>query len=376
MTEVNEKVLRYARIGVEEEFGIEVTDEEQLIDVDIASIGLDAPSDPVMRYNGGLSRSTHTSRPGPYIPSGNIEYAFDVQSIAHILYMAFGQMQTNEGDLVTAEDGDTTYVDGQDELHEHIFAPLRHSLTLPSGTFRLGKDHFEHVFTGVTINSVEFSMDNDFAFVTIDVSAQKDGKDDIEEIEDLKLSTAYPVAFYETSVEIGKVGEEQEEVANVESLSLTLSNNIDADSGISLGSRYPQRIIAGDFEASGSMDIAYEGTEQLEHFWGGEDGPDDDAQDELNINFRFKSAPYMTEIEDGETTEEVEIRDAELDLHVPKVLYETVNIQPSGRDRTTQSVDFRAYYDEDSSYELIAHLYNEIDYISEYTAIESTTIQE
>ena len=376
MAEVNEKVLRYARLAVEESFGVEVTDEEQMIDVDVASIGLDAPSDPVIRYTGGLSRSTHTSRPGPYVPSGSIEYGMDVQSIAHILYMAFGQMQTNEGSLTTAEDGDTTYIDGQDELHEHIFAPLRHSLTLPSGTFRLGKDHFEHVFTGVTINSVEFSLDNDFAFITVDVSAQKDAKGDIKEIEDLKLSTAYPIAFYEGIVEIGKVGESQEEVGNVESLSLTLTNNIDADSGISLGSRYPNRIIAGDFEASGSMDIAFESTEQLEHFWGAVDGPDDDAQDELNINFRFESAPYMAEIEDGGTTQEVEVRDAELDLHVPKVLYETVNIQPSGRDRTNQSVDFRAYYDEDSSYELIAHLYNEIDYINEYTNMEGTTIVE
>jgi len=372
MSDIDERVLRYARIAIEETFGSIVdvdTHEDEYIDIDIASIGLDAPSDPVLRYDGGMARSVRTHRPGAYIPEGNLEYGWDILTIAHILYLTFGQIETTEGDLTIEEEEGEKYIDDKSELHEHRFTPHRHSLTLPSATFRLGKDHFEHVFQGVTVNSISFSLDDDFAFVTVDVSAQKDSADDIKEIEELTLSQAYPVAFYEALVEIGVKGESQEEVGEVESLSLEITNNTDPNAGINLGSRYPQRIIAGDFEVSGSMDIAFDSKEQLEHFWGKEDEPSDVSQDEMNINFRFKSAPYIAEIEDGESTEDVEIQCAELDLHIPTALYETVNLQPSGRSRLVQSVDFRGYYDDDSEYEVIATLYNHVNYPDEYSNI-------
>lgn len=370
---MEEKILRYARIAIEDEYGSKVDiedNEDQFIDIDIASASLDAPSDPVLRYEGGLSRSVHTHRPGAYIPEGDLEYAFDIHTIAHLLYLTLGQVeQTTEGTMEVTEDSDGDYIDGDEdgELFVHEFTPTRHTLTLPSATINVGKDQFEHVFQGCVVNSLSFELDDDFAFVTIDISAQQDSKEDIQAIEDLHLSTAYPVAFYETMVKIGVEGEEQDEVYEVESLSLEINNNIDADVGIVLGSRFPQRIVAGDFEVTASMDMAFDSSEQLEHFWGATDEPDDDAQDTMNINFIFSSAPYIVEIDvEGEPTD-VEIRGAELDLHMPNVLYETVNIQPSGRDRLTQTVDARAYYDEESEYELIATLKNDVDYIEDFT---------
>ena len=370
---MEEKILRYARIALEDEYGSKVdatTNEEQFIDIDIASAGLDAPSDPVMRYEGGLSRSVHTSRPGAYIPEGDLEYAFDIHTIAHLLYLALGNInQTNAGTMTVTSDPDGDFVDGstEGELFVHEFTPTRHSLTLPSATINVGKDQFEQVFQGCVVNSLSFELDDDFAFVTIDISAQKDSKETIQPIENLHLSTAYPVAFYETAVQIGVKGGSQTQVFEVESLSLEITNNIDADVGVVLGSRYPQRIVAGDFEVTASMDMAFDSSEQLEHFWGAVDAPDDDAQDIMNINFIFSSAPYMAEIDVEGTPTQVEIRGAELDLHLPNVLYETVNIQPSGRDRLTQTVDARAYYDDEAQYEIIATLKNDVDYITDFT---------
>ena len=376
--DIDERVLRYAQIAIENEFGEKVDEEnnaDQFVDIDIASLDLDAPSDPVLRYEGGLSRSVHTHRPGPYYPEGSIEYAFDIHTVAHLLYLALGQVtQTNEGTMTVETENDVDYIDGsvEGELYTHEFTPTRHSLTLPSATILSGKDHFQHEFQGCTINSLSFELDDDFAFVTADIIAQQDSKGEIKAIEELSISKAYPIVFYETLVKIGIVGEEQEDMYNIESLSLEINNNLDADAGVVLGSRYPQRIVAGDFEVSGSMDIAFDSTQQLEYFWGAVDGPDDDAQDTMNINYIFSSAPYMAEVEDGEETKEVEVRGSQLDLHLPNVLYETVNIQPSGRDRLTQTVDFRAYYDEESNYEIITELKNDIDYIADFTGFEET----
>lgn len=355
----DERILRYASIGIEDPtaaFGdaraLDLPDDsDEFIDIDIASASLDTPDDTVLNYDGGLSRTVHTHRPGPYIPDGDLEYGFDIKTIFHLLYLVFGDVTQ------TAEPNE------EQDLYEYEFTPLRHSLILPSATTLLGKDHFEHRFQGCTVNELTIQIDDEFAMVTADIVAHSDSKNDIRDIEDLELSEAYPIAFYEASIEIGEEGETQTSYdAEVESMELTITNNTDAAAGVGLGSRFPDRIIAGDFEVTANLDIAFEDTTHLEHFWGDAAAPTDELQDIMNVNLIFESAPY----EEGEET----IEGAKLDFHMPHVLYQTINLEPSGRDRMVQSVDMMAYYDEDSDYEILADLSNNVDYTTDYAHIE------
>lgn len=323
------KIHRYVGIGIEDEFGEEVDAD---VHVDIASSDLDAPSDTQITKESSMSRSDAGHRPGPYTPEGGLEYAFDVNTIAYLLHLVLGEGETEE---LTDEDFD----------FEHTFTPVRNDLILPSSTIHVGKDVFEHIFAGCVIGSMTLSLDDEFAMVDLDVVAKKDSKGTLTDISELSLPEAYPIAFHELQIEMGPKDGTQEERVDIESIEISIANNADAEAGITLGSRYPRRIFAGDLEITVSMDIQFSGTQDLESFWGASDGPSDVETEEQNITFTFDGGTY-----------------GNLTFNLPQCIFESISTQPSGSDRIVQSAELRAFYDEDADAELIATLQNDEEY--------------
>ena len=100
-----EEIYRYAGLGEESEFGTLVPAEFHL---DPASGTLDSPPDNELVYEGSLGRGLSSHRPGPYIPAGNLEFAWDFYSIALLLRLALGDaVSADNTDEITDEDHPT-----------------------------------------------------------------------------------------------------------------------------------------------------------------------------------------------------------------------------------------------------------------------------
>lgn len=301
------KIARYLGLAEESTYNPE-TPPEATFHVDIASATLDAPTDSQLIYEGGLQRGPKMHRPGFYNPSGNIAYAFDIKTIGFLLKWALGGYDFTAGTPPA--------------LNTHEFFGVNDSI-LPSFTARVGKDLFEHVFSGCTINSLTLEISDGYCMATVDIQGAKDAKDVLVEIEDLLLPEEYPLAFYEVTADLG--GDISCEVRNV---TITINNNLDAGAGKGIGSRFPCRMVAGDREITVSKDMYFEDTGALEKLWGGATGPEAvDASTEFELTLTF-TAP------DEKGT---------MDIIFPRAIYTQVSHQPTGRAELVQSSVLRAF---------------------------------
>lgn len=298
-------VQRYLGLAEETSYNME-TPPAAVVHLDIASASLDTPSDPNLIYGGGLQRSATLQRPGFYAPSGNIMYAFDVNSVIYLLKWGLGAY------VFTSEGGTGTL-----NLHEFYGSADN---VLDSFCARVGKDYFEHVFSGCVINSLELQVEGEFCNLTADIVAAKDSKDTIQAIADLSLPDAYPLAFHEVTASI----DGSDLSAKVKTLNLSISNNMDAESGRGLGSRHPYRVIGGERETEISMELFFEDSSVLEDFWGGATGPAATGVSEIPIVLTFDNGAHGS-----------------MEITLPKVAYSEVQQQPSSRDEIVQSVTGR-----------------------------------
>ncbi|MFA5543256.1 MAG: phage tail tube protein [Bacilli bacterium] len=295
-------ILRYIGLAEETLFNQAA---EAVIHLDMASASLDSPADTQMVYAGGLQRGARTHRPGFYSPSGNIVYAFDVRSIAYLLKWALG------GYLFTG---------GSPNMHEFYG---QNDIILPSFCTRLGKDRFEHVFTGCVINSLELKVEGEYCMVTADIIAAKDAKASLEEVSNLLLPEEYPLAFHEMTLAIGS-----DVSAKFKDFTLTIANGLNAESGRSVGSRYPRRIPAGEREITFSANLWFENTDELEVYWGDSTGPADSGSTEFSPVITFDAG-----------------LGGSLEISLPTCIYTQVQQQPSGRDELVQAVAGKAFMD-------------------------------
>jgi len=324
--------VRYAGVGAETVYGTAVAAAQH---VDIASATLDIPSDTELQHGGGIGRSASLHRPGFYAPTGNLVYAFDIHTIGWFLRWALG------GYVYTAAPGTPPEVG----LHLHeIYG--NESNNLPSFTTRLGKDLFEHVFSGCVVNSLEIAVSDGWAQATIDIAAQKDAKAVIQPVEDLLLPDAYPLAFHEVTASVngGDIS------SKVRSVTISIVNNVDVANGRRIGSRFPRAIPAGARDVTFSSELHFDDTTELERFWGGSSGPDAGGPTEFAMEYKFEAGA-----------------DGELIIAMPRVAYIGSQQQPSGRDVLFQTVNGKAYADantlEDASEinsEMLISLFNSI----------------
>jgi len=297
------RIKRNRYIGIIEETEFGATDIlTPAIYLDIASTSLDAPSNSQLFYTGGLGRGTSKVVHGAYMPDGDIQYAADLHSIGYFLKWALGQYNFTE---------DIGEPHEPDEMNLHEFYRTEYA-NLPSFQAQVGKDIFEHIFIGCTINSLTLELSNEFLNVTANVVCKKDIIE--ETIKDINLDMLpqnMPIAFHQVRARIKNI----DQSAEIKSLTLTIENNINAEDGMGIGSRYTNRHIAGESNINLSMEMYFDNIDKIEH---------------LQLGQTF---PVEITIFDGMDN---------LTILLPNCIYEVVNQQPSGRDEIVQSVECKA----------------------------------
>ena len=307
--------LRYLGVAEEATFN-DPTPPAATLHVDIASASLDAPDSPDLVYDGGLSRSATTRRPGFYSPSGNIVYAFDIDSIGEFLKW------TLEGYVFTVDVPEVG-------LNTHEFYGTSESL-LPSFCARLGKDkltdnvNFEHVFSGCTVGQLAVATSDDMAQATVDVVAAQDSREDIKALTDLILPSSFPLAFHELTATIKAI----DQTARIKSVEWTVANNLSGEDGRSIGARFPRRIPANERATTFSLNLFWEEIAQLQEFWGGTDGPASGGTVDFAVILTYNAG------DDGGAFGV----DRTMIVEFPASWYSAVTQQASGRGELVQSL--------------------------------------
>lgn len=300
-------ILRYLGLCEESEFG-ENPAPDAVMHADITEGALDVPSDSQMIYGGGLSRGPNVHRPGFYVCSGSIAYAFDIRTIGFLLKWALGGYSFEAG------------------------TPNKHTIfgantnILDSFCARLGKDVFEHVFSGCVINTLTINIDGEFCMATADIRAAKDAKANLKNLNELLLPDEYPLAWYEVTKKIA----DGDVSAKVKNLTLEIANNVGDDSGRVLGSRYPKLFRCGERTVTLTSNLVFDDTDELERFWGGSDGPSDTGTSEFKVELDFDAGD-----------------DGNMNIELPRFIYTNVGQQSSGRDELVQTANGRAFLPEE-----------------------------
>lgn len=310
--------VRYLGFAEEDSYNQSPAPEAVLV-VDIASSSLDTPADTQMLYQGGLSRGIRTHRPGFYAPTGNIVYAWDIQTIGWFLKWALG------GYVFTSEGG---AVAGTEKFNLHEIYGEEDSV-MKSFCARVGKDLFEHIFSGCVINGLSLATEGEFCQLTADIVAAKDSKGAVKTLNAAValLPDEYPLAFHELTASLVDNSTTTDISSRVKSLSLEIGNNVSADVGRSIGSRYPRRGIAGPRDVKLSITQFYEDLSMLERVWGEVNsiGPSNDGSSEYGLELKWDSGKYGT-----------------LTMNFPRVINSQVQHQPSGRDELVPSISVQA----------------------------------
>lgn len=302
------EIFRYFGFGLESEYNESPAPAAQF-HLDLLSSSLDAPTGTEVQFEGSLGRAAKTHRPGFYSPAGNAVVAVDVNTVGWFLLAALGGYD---------------FTTGPPNTHE-VYGV--NNALLPSFAARVGKDLFEHVFSGCILNSVQIQVNDGFVQLTADVVSAVDGKSTLLDLGDLILPDESPLMFHEVT----STRDASDVSAEVKQFTITINNSSDAPFGRTIGSRHPRQIVSNARAVTVSAELLYKDTAQLEAFWGDSDGPSADGTTEFGMDFVFNAGS-----------------DGSLTIAVPRVIYDSVGTQPSGRTQMTQNVEMTAYQDEHS----------------------------
>jgi len=292
-------IRRYAGLAEEYSFNI-ASPPDAIFHIEIASTTLDVPDNPNLVFEGGLYRGRKTIRPGYYVPAGNIVYPIDIRSFGYFMKWALGEY---------------VFTDGGGGTNTHEMYGKDNNI-IPSLCAHIGKDGFgEHIFSGLTINSVEIVIENDYILCTVDMVGAKDTKTTIKAIADLTLFNENLLSFVDASMTFG-VGNYN---CKVKSLTLNITNNADTEAGKGVGSRYPCRIPVAARDVNFSGNLWFEDDTEYQKYWGGASGISDDGPTNEAI---------VITIDSGD--------DGSIEINMPKAVYTNLAAQPSGRGEIVQ----------------------------------------
>jgi len=382
------EILRYAGFAEEENFNPDTAPSAKY-HVDIASAGLDAPTESQMIYEGGLGRAARTHRPGFYAPTGNVVYAFDIYTIAFLLKWALG------GYAFTGEHAKGAEIKADNEQIAFSASEPENKIMLADGEWDIipeegtkievsGSGDNDGTYTVVSANSTEIEVEEDLTdedagqSVTIEQwlnlheawgnndvilpsFTTRLGKDVFEhvfkgcvinslqiEVEgEYCMATADIVAAEDAKDTIKDPGDlilpkqyplafhettakikGSDKSCEVKSLTIEINNNANAENGRGLGQRHPCRIPVQERQLTVSKELWFENTDALERYWGGSSGPAKLGSEEFDLELEFDSGVH-----------------GKLTIKLPRFIYTEVPQQPSGRDEITQSTSGRALID-------------------------------
>ena len=394
-------VLRYLGLA-RETGGYAVEPAAPVVDFDVASSSLDSPGEPFITYEGGIGRMPARVMPGVYVPAGGAEFPAVITELAYIFNLLLGDTTTvstgigsvssealvtgvgetskqftlveapvAQGTFVLDDVGQVAHDDGfgrivednssgisgwidyvngvvwmtgltastsysadydykNTDWHVHTIVPVTGNV-MPSFTAYAGKDIFEHKFLGCVLNQLDLSVEQELVNLSLDIQASKDKKGTLRALEDLKLDLCRgerPRVYHDCLLKLADYGSALADIsADVRACSMTINNNATTEENIGLNSRFPQNGTAGALDISGSMTLQFDSTEYKEDFWGGATEPGDDP---------VLKAMELT-IDAGAWGNAV--------ISLGRVLFQSVNVQPSGREKLMQEVSFKAFWD-------------------------------
>lgn len=300
------QVFRYAGFGAETTFGTAVTPTFY-----IACTGntMDTPAGVENIIPDGLGRSDRTSRPAYYVPKGSLDYHPDFISLTSLLKWA-----VSGGYVFTAAEAPATIntheIYGNNSNEPEFF------------TLYTGKDVFEHQFTSTVINSLSLSVSNNLAKVKVDLLSQKDIADTIQTEADLTtLVSGTKLSYQDATCSINGT----DKSTYVKSFDLGIANNISAESGQSIGSRYPRRFRSGKRAVTFNIQLLFEDLDALTLYWGGATGVVDAGSTKFALKPKFTIG-----------TESIE-------YNMPNVAINSITTQPAGSDTLIQTMSGSAF---------------------------------
>ncbi len=321
-----DEILRYAELTEETVFAQEPPPAAGTgVYLDIASTSLDVPSETDQIIESAFGRAARKKFAGWYSPEGNIVYRTNIRTIIHLFKWALGGYAFTGGAAAVVG---PPAVPAQPNIHEAWGSDDR---TIDSFLARIGKDRFEHMFRGCTISSLELEVEDEVVQLTVEVATRVDARQPLQAKRTvfLALPSEKEIPFHQVNASIAGVLQQRK----MKNLTLSISNNADAESGRYLGERYAGRIPVNERETTCSTEMDYSDLAQIERIWGGPDGPADEGATEFPMSLDFFGGLNA----DGQ--------EQRLVVELPRVFYTAVETQPSGREETTQPVEIRALTD-------------------------------
>lgn len=284
---------RYFRFAVEGEYGGSPGD-WTVYDFDSADIT--PPDDQYETFESSALRSSIYAAPGAYISEGSVSVPATLNGLEKIIEGALGGL---EGGIST---------------------------TLSTFHMAIGKEEFEHLFTGMAIDSLEMSYEDGFLVLSLDVVGGEDEKNPLPTVE----ATELPEEVF-TALDGGFTISGADYTAKVEEMTLTIDNNIDVEETMPASQRFPTVITPQDLEVDLDLDITFENSDELERFWGGATGPEEGVQtSEVELDFVGDAGEFTVDI--------------------PRAICQTYESEVSGSEPIDQSLTYEALFDVDQDY--------------------------
>lgn len=294
-------ITRYAGFAEETSFNSATVPAEKF-HVDIASAGIDIPAAKNVTVPGGLGKGPKRKVNTFHYPTGAVEYAVDLNTIGFFLKMTLGGYEFT--DQITT--GGT--------VNKHEFYGDKNAIP-KSFITTVGKDKFEHLFTGCVVESMDINVSDSVITATVNIVGAKAQRRVIKLESELNIPDQYPLAMHEVTASIGA----QNISTKVQNLSVSISNNASADAGKVIGQLHPARIVTGERTVDVSYTLYFEDETELVRY-------ENDEEFTLDIDFTQMNGESMN-------------------IHLPKAYYDAVPTTVSGRDMITQSATVKTLID-------------------------------
>lgn len=217
---------RYVGLKLEEVFGSEDVVTEGIIYSEFSETSLDVANDTALEYKKGLGRITRQIDKGVYIPQGDISSALTTSLFPYFAYGIGGEYHFEDG--------------------KHYFWNTA-GVDAPSYQVHVGKDIIEQVFFGATISSINISCDKEYSEFTTSMVCRDDilnGEAKSANYIAEKCLNEVAIPFSQVTVKIDGEDYTADKVLN--SLSLSIENNANAEDGIGLGDNRTKKITLGE----------------------------------------------------------------------------------------------------------------------------------
>lgn len=292
-------ITKYLRFGEESSFGSETDKYAETVDPTTASLDPAGDDKLILEGIGGLDRTVGL---GVYSTAGDIGIPLDDKSTGWFWKWALGGYE----------------VEGDEDSYTHTFSPQLGGLMTPFSC-AIGKDQFEHVFTGNVISEISLEADSEWADMTVSVIGSQDLKASLVEEVDYTEGTMY------TAPDGRLVSGETDLSADVNSVTLSISTGANVEDSAGFGSRFPTKATRESMEVTLDLELAFDSLDELERYWGGSSGPSTDNIEEEQYTLSFGDA---------------------IDIVIPRAVATSVGQPADGRGTITQSVTLRGLYSE------------------------------